>query len=179
MQAKDDTVAPIDKEKPSTKMYGRLLNLASGTLTEKEFKQEKSNFWEEPYRQAFVWKPCVDRRTPNLDYDITTNLLVCFSAVVSMAKIQQAGALLVRRIRKYDSKRSTLDKQLPGNFIPNFPSEHQNIARGLSSYLALHLKFEEDMIAYSQCDFRGGKDERNELNFKHTVKSISLFRWNA
>ena len=96
------------------------------------------------------------------------------SAIMSVQKIQQVGALLIKRIRKYDSERSILDKQLLGNFIPNFPSEHQNIARGLSSYLPLHLKFEEDMIAYSQYDFRGGKDERNELNFKHTVKYISL-----
>ncbi|TXG47610.1 hypothetical protein EZV62_026904 [Acer yangbiense] len=32
--AKDDTVASINKEKPSTKMYDQLLNLVSGTLTE-------------------------------------------------------------------------------------------------------------------------------------------------
>ncbi|KAK0578874.1 hypothetical protein LWI29_017618 [Acer saccharum] len=90
------------------------------------------------------------------------------------ALAEQAGALLLRRIRKYDSERSMLDKQLLRNFIPNFPSKHHNIARGLSSYLALHLIFEEDIVPYSQCDFRGGKDERNELNFKHTMKSISL-----
>ncbi|KAK1557452.1 hypothetical protein Q3G72_024895 [Acer saccharum] len=51
--AKDDTVAFINKEKPSIKMYDRLLNLASGALAE-----------EEPYRQASVWKPYADRRTP-------------------------------------------------------------------------------------------------------------------
>ncbi|KAK4858003.1 hypothetical protein QYF36_009490 [Acer negundo] len=86
-----------------------------------------------------------------------------FHAFKFVPKIQQAGALLVRRIRKYDSERSMLDEQLLGNFIPNFPSEHLNIARGLSSYLALHLRFEEYMVAYSQCDFGGGKDERKEL----------------
>ncbi|TXG47620.1 hypothetical protein EZV62_026914 [Acer yangbiense] len=121
---------------------GQLLNLAFGALAEKEFKLDKSNFWEEPYQQASVWNPCADRRTPN--------------------------------IAMYGKDPSMLDKQLLRNFIPNFPSEHQNIARGLSSYLALHLIFEEDRVAYSQCDFRGGKDERNELNFKHTMKSISL-----
>ncbi|KAK0580163.1 hypothetical protein LWI29_037313 [Acer saccharum] len=162
---RDDTVASINKEKPSTKMYDRLLNLASVTLAEICNAVAVASLLNETlflliFLYSNVWK---DRR----------------SAIMSVQKIQQAGALLVRRIRKYDSKRSMLDKQLLGNFIPNFPSEHQNIARGLSSYLALHLKFEEDMIAYSQCDFRGGKDERNELNFKHTVKSISLCQWNA
>ncbi|KAK3206860.1 hypothetical protein Dsin_020906 [Dipteronia sinensis] len=110
-----------------------------------------------------------------LPYELQRLRCKCnFHALKFVPKILQAGALLVRRIRKYDSERSMLDKQLLRNFIPNFPSEHQNIARGLSSYLALHLRFEEDMIAYFQYDFRGRKDERNELNFKHTVKSISL-----
>ncbi|KAK4857590.1 hypothetical protein QYF36_003121 [Acer negundo] len=153
--------------------------VASGTLAEKEFKQEKSNFWEEPYRQASICNAVAVASLLNV-----TLVLLRFlnsnvwkdprSAIMSVQKIQQAGALLVRRIRKYDSKRSMLDKQLLGNFIPNFPSEHQNIARGLSGYHALHLRFEEDTVAYSQCDFSSGKDERNELNFKHTVKSISL-----
>ncbi|KAK0579361.1 hypothetical protein LWI29_025173 [Acer saccharum] len=180
-EAKDDTVAYINKEKPPIKMYGRLLNLASGALAEKEFKQEKSDFWEEPYQQASVWKPYADRRTPNpeatpIDYVKKVLPLLVRNGIVHFlgfgnrlgfdplpSGLQQAGALLVRRIRKYDSERSMLDKQLLGNFIPNFPSEHQNLARGLSSYLALHLRFEEDMVAYSQCDFGGGKDERKEL----------------
>ena len=34
MQAKDDIVAYINKEKPSIKMYDQLLNLASGALAE-------------------------------------------------------------------------------------------------------------------------------------------------
>ncbi|KAK1591687.1 hypothetical protein Q3G72_011660 [Acer saccharum] len=227
-------------------MYGRLLNLASGALVEKEFKQEKSDFWVEPYQQASVWKHCADRRTPNLGKPNESNgyilvsangglnqqqVAICnavavvsllnstlvlprflysnvwkdpsqfgdiyqeehfmnmlkdeiniikelppymksidieaigfdplpselqrlrckcnFHALKFVPKIQQAGALLVRRIRKYDSERSMLDEQLLGNFIPNFLSEHQNIARGLSIYLALHLRFEEDMVAYS------------------------------
>ncbi|KAL5839324.1 hypothetical protein ACOSQ3_012031 [Xanthoceras sorbifolium] len=52
--AKDDTVAYINNEKPPIEMYGQLLNLASSALAETEFKREKSNFWEEPYRQASV-----------------------------------------------------------------------------------------------------------------------------
>lgn len=80
-----------------------------------------------------------------------------------MPKIQLAGSLLVSRIRKYESRRSMLDKQLLGDFIPDISSEHHDFARGSSSYLALHLRFEEDMVAYSQCDFGGGESEREEL----------------
>lgn len=29
--------------------------------------------------------------------------------------------------------------------------------------LALHLRFEEDMVAYSQCDFGGGENEQKKL----------------
>ncbi|KAK0578813.1 hypothetical protein LWI29_016518 [Acer saccharum] len=78
--AKDDTVAYINKEKPSIKMYGRLLNLASGALVEKEFKQEKSDFWVEPYQQASVWKHCADRRTPNLGKPNESNGYILVSA---------------------------------------------------------------------------------------------------
>ncbi|KAE8722994.1 O-fucosyltransferase family protein isoform 2 [Hibiscus syriacus] len=37
------------------------------------------------------------------------------------------------------------------------------VARGSSKYLALHLRFEEDMVAYSLCDFGGGEYEKKEL----------------
>jgi hypothetical protein len=30
-------------------------------------------------------------------------------------------------------------------------------------YLALHMRFEVDMVAYSLCDFGGGQRERHEL----------------
>ncbi|KAK8608154.1 hypothetical protein V6N13_023585 [Hibiscus sabdariffa] len=32
-----------------------------------------------------------------------------------------------------------------------------------SKYLALHLRFEEDMVAYSLCHFGGGEYEKKEL----------------
>lgn len=40
---------------------------------------------------------------------------------------------------------------------------HDAAARGPFKYLALHLRFEIDMVAYSLCDFGGGESERNEL----------------
>lgn len=86
-----------------------------------------------------------------------------FRALKFVPKIQEAASLLVRRIRKHDSARSMLDKQLLGNYMPNIPSRHHEVARGSYRYLALHLRFEEDMVAYSQCDFGGGESERKEL----------------
>lgn len=57
-----------------------------------------------------------------------------------------------------------LDKQLLGNFMPGIPPKGNEISRsGASKYLALHLRFEVDMVAYSLCEFGGGETERREL----------------
>ncbi|XP_065879849.1 O-fucosyltransferase 8 isoform X2 [Euphorbia lathyris] len=288
-------------EKPPVQMYSRLLNLASNSLAEKEFKQQKSSFWEEPYQKTAVWKPCADEKksvrigkhgksngyllvsangglnqqrvaicnavalafllnatlvvpkflysnvwkdpsqlgdiyqeeyfmkimkdevdivkelpshlksldveaigsqitdadipkeaTPNdylekvlpillknevvhflgfgnrLGFDpVPSELqrLRCkcnFHALKFVPKIQQAGSLLIRRIRRYDSAHSMLDKELLGEFMPGSPLTNDP-SRGPFKYLALHLRFEVDMIAYSLCEFGGGEDEKREL----------------
>lgn len=56
-----------------------------------------------------------------------------------------------------------LDKQLLGNFMPDNPHKKHDVVKGPSKYLALHLRFEVDMVAYSLCEFGGGDDERKEL----------------
>ncbi|XP_016483805.1 O-fucosyltransferase 8 isoform X1 [Nicotiana tabacum] len=291
------------KEGP-VKLHQRLLNLAAASLAEREFKQESSKLWEEPYPQASSWKPCADKTSPQVvragkprnitgyilisangglnqqrvavcnavavasllnatlvipkflysnvwkdpsqfgdiyqeDYfmdmlkdevniikELPPNLklldveaagslitdadlskeatpaeyikkilplllrnrvvhflgygnrlgfdplpyelqrLRCkcnFHALKFVPKIQKTGSLLVRRIRRYDFARSTLDKQLLGNLIPRVPSIEHNAAEGPSKYLALHLRFEIDMVAYSMCEFGGGETERREL----------------
>ncbi|KAL9346512.1 hypothetical protein Peur_061365 [Populus x canadensis] len=86
-----------------------------------------------------------------------------FHALKFVPKIQEAGSLLVRRIRKYDTAQRMLDKQLVGEFLPGSPSKKHDSERGPSKYLALHLRFEVDMIAYSLCDFGGGEKEKREL----------------
>ncbi|KAL0363482.1 UNVERIFIED_CONTAM: O-fucosyltransferase 8 [Sesamum calycinum] len=86
-----------------------------------------------------------------------------FHALKFVPKIQKIGSLLVKRIRKYDSARSMLDKQLLGNFISSVPSGEQVTIASPSKYLALHLRFEVDMVAYSMCDFGGGENETREL----------------
>ncbi|TKY71855.1 GDP-fucose protein O-fucosyltransferase [Spatholobus suberectus] len=281
-------------------MYGRLLNLASSALAEKEFKQESSNLWVEPFRRASSWKPCAEKKvetnqgkpvknngyilvsangglnqqrvaicnavgvasllnatlvipkflysnvwkdpsqfgdiyqeeyfmnflkddisiekelppqmksldveaigsqitdadlakeaTPADYIKIVLPLLLrngvvhflgfgnrlgfdplpsdiqrlrckCnFHALKFVPKIQQVGSLLIQRIRKYGARRSMLDTQLLGKFIHN--KENHEANRGPMKYLALHLRFEIDMVAYSLCEFGGGEDERKEL----------------
>ncbi|XP_011039413.1 PREDICTED: uncharacterized protein At1g04910 isoform X2 [Populus euphratica] len=86
-----------------------------------------------------------------------------FHALKFVPKIQEAGSLLIRRIREYDTAQRMLDKQLVGEFLPGSLSKKHDSERGPSKYLALHLRFEVDMIAYSLCDFGGGEKEKREL----------------
>ncbi|XP_015063256.1 O-fucosyltransferase 8 isoform X1 [Solanum pennellii] len=302
-KAEVEMVPRAAKEGP-VKLYERLLNMAASSLAEREFKQESSKLWEEPYPQASSWKPCADKTSPHVvragkprnitgyilisangglnqqrvavcnavavasllnatlvipkflysnvwkdpsqfgdiyqeDYfmdmlkdevniikELPPNLklldveaagslitdaelskeatpdeyikkilplllrnrvvhflgygnrlgfdplsselqrLRCkcnFHALKFVPEIQQIGSLLVRRIRRYDIARSTLDKQLLGNLIPHVPLRHYHAAEGPSKYLALHLRFEIDMVAYSMCEFGGGETEKSEL----------------
>ncbi|CAL1400899.1 unnamed protein product [Linum trigynum] len=88
-----------------------------------------------------------------------------FHALKFVPKIQKVGALLRQRIRKYEAEPTTLDKQLLGDYISsNIPSKKpSNATKPPVKYLALHLRFEIDMIAYSLCDFGGGTIEKQEL----------------
>ncbi|KAA8519637.1 hypothetical protein F0562_013918 [Nyssa sinensis] len=299
---KESRTAFIDKGKTSVQMYDRLLNLAFSSLAEKEFKQDATKFWEGPYPQASIWKPCADRESPtklrkfrksngfilvsangglnqqrvavcnavavasllnatlvipkflysnvwndpsqfgdiyqeeyfinnlkdevnivkelpphlkSLDLEAIGSLITdadiskeatpheyvrtvlplllrnevvhflgfgnrlgfdplpsklqrlrckCnFHALKFVPKIQRVGSLLVKRIRKCDVSRNMLDKQLLGSFISNVPLKGHDAMRGPSKYLALHMRFEVDMVAYSLCEFGGGEDEKKEL----------------
>ncbi|XWS18524.1 hypothetical protein CRYUN_Cryun32bG0051300 [Craigia yunnanensis] len=86
-----------------------------------------------------------------------------FHALKFVPKIQEVGSLLIKRIRKYYAAQRQLDKQLLGDFTPSISSNEHTATRGPSRYLALHLRFEEDMVAYSLCDFGGGAYEKKEL----------------
>ncbi|KAI4332537.1 hypothetical protein L6164_017439 [Bauhinia variegata] len=90
-----------------------------------------------------------------------------FHALKFVPKIQKVGSLLVKRIRKHNAARSVLDTQLLGKFIQN--KEDHEAARGSSKYLALHLRFEVDMVAYSLCEFGGGENERKELQIYREI----------
>ncbi|CAF2160051.1 BnaA07g08090D [Brassica napus] len=96
-----------------------------------------------------------------LPFDVQRLRCKCnFHALKFASKIQEAGSLLVKRIRRFETKRSRLDEALLGE------SMAKDSATGDQEplkYLALHLRFEEDMVAYSLCDFGGGETERKEL----------------
>ncbi|ESQ33947.1 hypothetical protein EUTSA_v10007505mg [Eutrema salsugineum] len=97
-----------------------------------------------------------------LPFDVQRLRCKCnFHALKFAPKIQEAGSLLVKRIRRYETSRSKLDEALLGE------SMARNSVKGGDQeplkYLALHLRFEEDMVAYSLCDFGGGETERKEL----------------
>ncbi|MED6148447.1 O-fucosyltransferase 8 [Stylosanthes scabra] len=297
LQVKDSN---IDTKQSPVQMYDRLLNMASSALAEKEFKQEPSNLWAEPFQQASLWKPCADKNVKHnpgntvksngyisvsangglnqqrvaicnvvavasllnatlvipkflysnvwkdpsqfgdiyqedyfmnvlkddirivkelpphmksqdlnasqitdadlpkeassadymkivlpillrngfvhflgygnrlgfdpLPFDIQRLRCKCnFHALKFAPKIQQAASLLIKRIRKYNASPSMLDTQLLGKFIEKEEENHEYAARGSTKYLALHLRFEIDMVAYSLCEFGGGENERKEL----------------
>ncbi|KAK1258017.1 hypothetical protein QJS04_geneDACA012725 [Acorus gramineus] len=86
-----------------------------------------------------------------------------FHALQFVPRIQELGSLLVRRVRRYDARQSLLDKQLLGEYLPSVPLKGYNGSNGPPNYLALHLRFEMDMVAYSLCGFGGGEREQNEL----------------
>ncbi|KAI7746779.1 hypothetical protein M8C21_029603, partial [Ambrosia artemisiifolia] len=85
-----------------------------------------------------------------------------YHALKFVPKIQETGSLLIRRIRKYDGPRNKLDKELLGNFITDRLNGPLMDSEPLK-YIALHMRFEIDMVAYSLCEFGGGQVENAEL----------------
>ncbi|KAK1270904.1 hypothetical protein QJS04_geneDACA019681 [Acorus gramineus] len=79
-------------------------------------------------------------------------------------KIQKTGAFLVKRMRQHRPYWRSMDRNLLGPFAEKSDTKRRkNLRKATSRYLAMHLRFEIDMAAYSLCDFGGGKEERDEL----------------
>ncbi|CAA6670588.1 unnamed protein product [Spirodela intermedia] len=85
-----------------------------------------------------------------------------FHALRFVRKIQETGALLVRRMRNHTSLSRPLDENLVGPFASELAPKGHGRPQD-SRYLAVHLRFEIDMAAYSMCYFGGGKEEEQEL----------------
>ncbi|CAN6479236.1 unnamed protein product [Victoria cruziana] len=101
-----------------------------------------------------------------------------FHALKFSQKIQETGALLVRRMRQHTLTRSVLDDNLLGQFGANSTRAGEKFVLGDSSkYLAMHLRFEIDMAAYSLCEFGGGAEEKKELDAFRAIHfpALSLF----
>lgn len=79
-------------------------------------------------------------------------------------KIQETGALLLQRLRQHEGNPGgPLDHYLVGSYAEAFKRQNQSHSKKASRYLALHLRFEIDMVAHSLCEFGGGEEERKEL----------------
>ncbi|KAL8130373.1 hypothetical protein V2J09_019528 [Rumex salicifolius] len=102
--------------------------------------------------------------TAELDFFQKLRCKCNFHALTFVPRIQKLGSLLVRRIRKYDFSRNMLDRQLLGSFLQDRTSSQGKFSNKITlKYLALHLRFEVDMVAHSFCEFGGGEAERREL----------------
>ncbi|XP_034697053.1 O-fucosyltransferase 15-like [Vitis riparia] len=86
-----------------------------------------------------------------------------FHALRFVPKIQETGALLLKKMRQNVRRSGPLDHYLVGPFAESTMKGKKNRATKSSRYLALHLRFEIDMVAHSLCDFGGGEEERQEL----------------
>ncbi|VAI89990.1 unnamed protein product [Triticum turgidum subsp. durum] len=94
-----------------------------------------------------------------------------FHALKFAPEIQKLGSLLVQRLRGVSAMQTEMDKQLFGSNMLDQPfgDKRTDNVGGPSRYLALHMRFEMDMVAYSLCEFGGGDDERRELQaFRET-----------
>ncbi|XP_007026175.2 PREDICTED: uncharacterized protein At1g04910 isoform X1 [Theobroma cacao] len=86
-----------------------------------------------------------------------------FHALKFVPKIQETGALLLERLRRHSAHPGALDHFLVGSRAVSAMIARSDRAAKASKYLALHLRFEIDMVAHSLCEFGGGEEERQEL----------------
>lgn len=86
-----------------------------------------------------------------------------FHALQFVPKIQETGALLLQRLRQHAGHPGRLDHYLIGPSAESIKKDSNSRAKKASRYLALHLRFEIDMVAHSLCEFGGGEEERQEL----------------
>ncbi|XP_042398216.1 O-fucosyltransferase 2-like [Zingiber officinale] len=95
-----------------------------------------------------------------------------FHALQFVEKIQETGALLIQRMHHGGTLPRSLERNLLGSFAERLSIEGKNNTP--SKYLAMHLRFEIDMAAYSMCYFGGGKDEEDELEAYRAVHFPAL-----
>ncbi|XP_031126436.1 O-fucosyltransferase 15-like [Ipomoea triloba] len=86
-----------------------------------------------------------------------------FHALRFVPKIQETGALLIQRMRQNVTRLGLLDPHLVGPYAKSTTRGQRNRASKTPRYLALHLRFEIDMVAHSLCEYGGGEEERREL----------------
>ncbi|KAL9236591.1 hypothetical protein vseg_011240 [Gypsophila vaccaria] len=96
-----------------------------------------------------------------------------FYALQFVPKIQEAGALILQRMRQNSSHGGLLDSYLVGPYAKQMKGK--NAGKG-PKYLALHLRFEIDMVAHSLCEFGGGEEEHKELEAYRQIHFPALMQ---
>ncbi|XP_024638767.1 O-fucosyltransferase 15 isoform X3 [Medicago truncatula] len=86
-----------------------------------------------------------------------------FHALQFVPRIQETAGLLLKRLRGHAGLIGPLDRHLVGPFGELNLEKSEKSSKKASKYLALHLRFEIDMVAHSLCEFGGGEEERKEL----------------
>ncbi|KAI3741018.1 hypothetical protein L1987_58682 [Smallanthus sonchifolius] len=96
-----------------------------------------------------------------------------FHALQFTPKIQATAALLIQRMRQNATHSGILDENLVGRFAKSKGKVKKDFR-----YLALHLRFEIDMVAHSLCDFGGGEEEKKELQAYREIHFPGLVELN-
>ncbi|GBG66649.1 hypothetical protein CBR_g66785 [Chara braunii] len=100
-------------------------------------KKEETETTPKEQKRVVVINPFAHRLSHHLPlFWQKLRCFVNFQALKFVDRIEKLGAQMVNRMK----------------------------ARSNGRYLALHLRFEEDMVAYSMCDFGGGEDEHKRLH---------------
>ncbi|KAL3519418.1 hypothetical protein ACH5RR_017567 [Cinchona calisaya] len=77
-------------------------------------------------------------------------------------------------MRQNMSRLGPLDNYLLGSSAKLKMKGQRSHSPKASRYLALHLRFEIDMVAHSLCEFGGGEEERQELEAYHKIHFPAL-----
>lgn len=74
-----------------------------------------------------------------------------------------------------------LDDYLVGPFAKSASKRNKFRSVRPSKYLAIHLRFEIDMVAHSLCEFGGGEEERKELEAYREIHfpALTLLKKNS
>ncbi|KAG0586540.1 hypothetical protein KC19_2G098600 [Ceratodon purpureus] len=88
-----------------------------------------------------------------------------FHALKFVPELQKMGRLIVERMRDRHPRWGPMDDEFHDENTHWAEGEKARIrfAKTVPKYLAVHMRFEMDMVAYSLCDFGGGDAEREEL----------------
>ncbi|KAK8646303.1 hypothetical protein V6N13_120095 [Hibiscus sabdariffa] len=133
-------------------IYGRLLALAAHALAEVP---------------ASAWRPCADQRNWEPDEGKNGYIMVTANGGINQQCVAICNAVVVAHLLNATLvvpkfMYSSVWKDASPHAVSAIIARNVRAAKP-SRYLALHLRFEIDMVAHSLCEFGGGEDQRQEL----------------